>query len=39
MRNVGLAAPRVETLTLYTDEQTLRQALELIDESETGAKI
>ena len=33
-RESGLAAPRVETLTLYNDEQTLRQALELADESE-----
>ena len=38
-RENGLAAPRVETLTLYNDEQTLRQALELADDSETGAKI
>ncbi len=36
-RESGLATPRVETRTLYNDEQTLRQALELADESETGA--
>ncbi len=36
-RESGLAAPRVETLTLYSDEPTLRHALELATNSETGA--
>jgi hypothetical protein len=33
-RGTGLTAPRVETLTLYGDEQTLRHALKLANESE-----
>ncbi len=38
-RDSGLAAARVETLTLYSDEQTLRQALELVADFEIGAKL
>ncbi len=37
-RDSGLAVARVETQTLYHDEQTLRRALELAVDSETGAK-
>ena len=36
-RGTGPTAPRVETLTLYGDEQTLHHALKLATNSETGA--